>query len=311
MAYTFLVNDESVNRHGTRILTSGIDLTDFEKNPVMLYCHIRGWTDKKDMILPIGYWENFVVKGTKLYADAVFDKDDEFAQQIESKVKNKVLRTCSPSLEVLTVSDDPAYLIKGQTRATVIKSSLREISIADIPSNRNAIKLYDQSSGTELNLSANEDSNLIPLIGKIQNNKTMSLKDEVAGLLNLSAQTDDNAIITALKGALGGSQDVINLRSENQALKTKVEAYEAKEQEAQQQAIISLVDKAIKDRKITNKDKDKYLKLAAQDFDTVKSILSDMTSVVDLSIDETDELLTLSDPWAERKEEIKNNLKNR
>lgn len=311
MAYTFLVNDESVNRHGTRILTSGIDLTDFEKNPIMLYCHIRGWTDKEDMILPIGYWENFVVKGSKLYADAVFDKDDEFAQKIENKVKNKVLRTCSPSLEVLTVSDDPAYLVKGQTRATVIKSSLREISIADIPSNRNAIKLYDQSSGTELNLSAQEDNNLIPLIGNKQNKETMNLKDEVAGLLNLSAQTDDNAIITALKGALGGSQDVINLRSENQALKTKVEAYEAKEKEVQQQAVIDLVDSAVKERRITDKDKEKYLKLAAQDFDTVKTLLSDMVPVVDLSSQGTGENLDLTDPWAEREKEIKNNLKNR
>ena len=311
MAYTFLVNDESVNRHGTRILTSGIDLTDFEKNPIMLYCHIRGWTDKEDMILPIGYWENFVVKGSKLYADAVFDKDDEFAQKIENKVKNKVLRTCSPSLEVLTVSDDPAYLVKGQTRATVIKSSLREISIADIPSNRNAIKLYDQSSGTELNLSAQEDNNLIPLIGNKQNKETMNLKDEVAGLLNLSAQTDDNAIITALKGALGGSQDVINLRSENQALKTKVDAYEAKEKEVQQQAVIDLVDSAVKDRRITDKDKEKYLKLAAQDFDTVKTLLSDMVPVVDLSAQETGGSLDLTDPWEERKQEIKNNLKNR
>lgn len=311
MAYTFLVNDESVNRHGTRILTSGIDLTDFEKNPIMLYCHIRGWTDKEDMILPIGYWENFVVKGSKLYADAVFDKDDEFAQKIENKVKNKVLRTCSPSLEVLTVSDDPAYLVKGQTRATVIKSSLREISIADIPSNRNAIKLYDQSSGTELNLSAQEDNNLIPLIGNKQNKETMNLKDEVAGLLNLSAQTDDNAIITALKGALGGSQDVINLRSENQALKTKVDAYEAKEKEVQQQAIIDLVDSAVKERRIIDKDKEKYLKLAAQDFDTVKTLLSDMVPVVDLSAQETGGSLDLTDPWEERKQEIKNNLKNR
>ena len=311
MAYTFLVNDESVNRHGTRILTSGIDLTDFEKNPIMLYCHIRGWTDKEDMILPIGYWENFVVKGSKLYADAVFDKDDEFAQKIENKVKNKVLRTCSPSLEVLTVSDDPAYLVKGQTRATVIKSSLREISIADIPSNRNAIKLYDQSSGTELNLSAQEDNNLIPLIGNKQNKETMNLKDEVAGLLNLSAQTDDNAIITALKGALGGSQDVINLRSENQALKTKVDAYEAKEKEVQQQAVIDLVDSAVKERRITDKDKEKYLKLAAQDFDTVKTLLSDMVPVVDLSAQETGGSLDLTDPWEERKQEIKNNLKNR
>lgn len=309
MAYTFLVSDESLNSYGSRVLTAGIDLVDFKKNPVMLYGHIRGWSDKEDTLLPIGHWENIVVKDGKLYADAVFD-DDDYSKKIENKVKKGTLRACSPGLRITELSELPEHLVKGQTRATISKCRLLEISIVDIPANRNAIRLSDDTGGFELCLSAGGD-NMLPLISNQKNKPTMNFKDQVAGVLNLSAATDDNAIITALKGALGGSQDVINLRSENQALKTKVEAYEAKEQEAKQQAIIDLVDSAVRDRRITDKDKDKYLKLAAQDFDTVKTLLSDMTPVVNLGAQDTSENIDLADPWKERENEIKNNLKNR
>ena len=35
------ISDESVNCYGTRIITSGIDLTQYERNPVLLYMHDR------------------------------------------------------------------------------------------------------------------------------------------------------------------------------------------------------------------------------------------------------------------------------
>lgn len=38
---TMTVSDETVNRHGYRVLTSGIDIEGFKKNPVMLYNHLR------------------------------------------------------------------------------------------------------------------------------------------------------------------------------------------------------------------------------------------------------------------------------
>ena len=48
---TFVLTDESVNSYGYRVLTSGIKMEQFLKNPVMLYSH-----DNNRM--PIGTWEN-------------------------------------------------------------------------------------------------------------------------------------------------------------------------------------------------------------------------------------------------------------
>ena len=38
---TFVISDESVNSYGKVILTDGIDISQFERNPVMLYMHER------------------------------------------------------------------------------------------------------------------------------------------------------------------------------------------------------------------------------------------------------------------------------
>lgn len=56
MAYTFLLSDETINSYGTRVLTAGIRLENFLKNPIMLWNHTRAWSDKEDQILPIGRW---------------------------------------------------------------------------------------------------------------------------------------------------------------------------------------------------------------------------------------------------------------
>ena len=63
MNKTFVVSDESVNSYGYTILTAGIDLSRFEKNPIMLLQH-----DSKNII---GKWENVRIEDNKLLADAV------------------------------------------------------------------------------------------------------------------------------------------------------------------------------------------------------------------------------------------------
>lgn len=55
---TFVLHDESVNTYGFRMLTSGVNLDEFRKNPVMLLNH-------NDYSLPIGRWENIRIEGAK------------------------------------------------------------------------------------------------------------------------------------------------------------------------------------------------------------------------------------------------------
>ncbi|MES2732873.1 MAG: HK97 family phage prohead protease [Bacteroidota bacterium] len=156
----FILSDESVNRHGFRVLTSGIELEAFRNNPVMFYNHNRG-------TLPIGKWENISISGGKLMAEALFDEDDDFALQVSNKVQKGIINMTSIGFDVLEVSDDIQLMLPGQKRSTVTKSSLLEASIADIGSNKNAIKLSFPQRGLTMSGDIDERylNDLLPLMG--------------------------------------------------------------------------------------------------------------------------------------------------
>lgn len=144
---TFILSDESVNVYGFRTLVDGIDVTQFERNPVMLYNH-------NDREMPIGTWLNLRKENRKLLADANFDYDDPDpeVQRVIGKVERGIIKMVSVGLCDVELSDDYKYRIEGQTLPTVIKSRLRESSIVTFGANHNAIKLYDRT-GTLINLS--------------------------------------------------------------------------------------------------------------------------------------------------------------
>ncbi len=277
MAFTFIISDESINSYGTRILSDGIDMTDFKKNPIGLWNHFRNWKGTKDEVLPICRWENLRREGSKWLADAVFDEKDEFAQEIKSKVEQGIISAVSIGVRIITASDDKSVLIKGQTRPTITQCKLREISIVDIPSNKNAIKLYD-ADGDELNLSETEDNDLLPIL-----NDDMDLKEFLAQEMKLNDSSDEG-IKTALRGLFAEAGKVPQLEATNTELNDtvtdltgKLKVYQDAEVEAQKQKCIDLVDGAIEDKKITDKQKELYLGLAEKDFASTKTILDGMT----------------------------------
>ena len=126
--HTFLVSDESDNSHGFKVLTEGIDITQFEKNPIMLYMHERPTI--------IGRWENLKKEDGKLYADAVFDTESEKGKEIARQVEKDFLRGASIGI---------TYQKEDLKNGVLEKCRLFEISIVDIGSNPNALKLYDNT----------------------------------------------------------------------------------------------------------------------------------------------------------------------
>ena len=164
MAKSFILSEESINDRGYRILTSGINLERFKKNPVMLWMHRRddGWD--LTQVLPIGIWENIRKEDGKLMADPKFDENDKFAMMIKSKVENDLIRGCSAGINPIEFSSDPKDLEKGQTRATITKCEIYEASIVDMPSNKNTVRLFSSA----------DDNNEVPLL----NNKTAMAEKE-------------------------------------------------------------------------------------------------------------------------------------
>lgn len=215
---TFILSDESLNSHGYWIRTEGIDLKSFKKNPVMLWNHNRSWSNTTDTQLPIGHWENLRIEDGQLLGDPVFDLNDPFAAKIAKKVEQGDLRSCSVGLEATELSEAPAHLKPGQTRRTVTKCRLLEVSICDIPANSNAVALY--RDGKYIELSANGHDCPIALINNQNHNEKMKL---IALKLGMSESASETEILAKLSEKDTALADVQKERDE---LAAKVEKME-------------------------------------------------------------------------------------
>ena len=194
----FILTDNSINAYGFRVLTEGINLARFKKNPILLWMHYRDegtdrWCDYK----PIGHWEDIVYdkdNGT-LSAVPYFDLTDDLSKQICSKVEEGTINATSIGFRIIETSEDKKYLLPGQTRATVTKSEIMECSLVDIPANANAVRLYDKNG--KVNLAASDA--VLDSIPLLKNNKTMKLKaawTAILAFLHIAKENVDEAELT-------------------------------------------------------------------------------------------------------------------
>ena len=250
---TFVLHDESLNNYGFWALTSGCDLTQFIKNPLMLWCHARSWGDKEDEVLPLGHWENIRVEGNQILADAVFDAD-EFSQKISAKVESGTLRMASAGLRVIEESNDPKYIKVGQRYATVLKWAMKEASIVDIGANNNALALYDHS-GKIIQLSENGAD--IPL-RKLQPQNEIEMK-QLAKILKLKDDANESEILAAVSPIIDENQtlreDLQKEKDEKKSLQDKLDAIELKDKEAKTEQATDLINTAIKDGRLDDDEK--------------------------------------------------------
>lgn len=73
MKHDFIINTEDVNSYGYRILTNGIDYTQYMRNPVVLFMHERGVNAYKGSEV-IGRCTRLYKEGTTLIAEVEFDE---------------------------------------------------------------------------------------------------------------------------------------------------------------------------------------------------------------------------------------------
>ena len=88
-----VISTSGLNSYGSRVLTSGLDTTQYERDPVLLWMHRRGGEN-----MPIGRMENLRVDGDRLIGTPVFDEKDEFAKKIASKWADGCLKMCSAGI---------------------------------------------------------------------------------------------------------------------------------------------------------------------------------------------------------------------
>lgn len=191
-----ILSDSSLNCYGYRVLTSGLNIEAFKKNPVMLYMHFHDegsplWGNYK----AIGHWEDIQVNGDELSAIPVFDKVDDLSKEVAAKYEAGTFSAASIGFRVIATSANKELLLPGQTRETVTESELLEVSIVDIPANSNAVRLYDRSSSAML--AVGMDTLAVPELPKPKLN-VMNLKSSWKTLCAFLKISDDKADTTEL-----------------------------------------------------------------------------------------------------------------
>ncbi|MGM9862711.1 MAG: hypothetical protein ACI305_00400 [Lepagella sp.] len=262
-----IISTERVNSYGSRVITAGIDYSQYEKNPVLLYMHRRG--RKEDM--PIGIMTNIREENGILYGTPKFDDDTEDERNISKKWDRGTLRMLSAGLDVLEWSEAPEMLMAGQTRPTVTKSKLIEVSVVDIGSNDDALQVGLYHDGKLLTLAAGDESDHLPLLSRVEteggddapattpedeqppNNNSSNMEKILLKLGLAPGATEDEAV--AAIGRLQEEKDTMRLAR-----------------------ITDSVETAIRDRRITADKKEKYLNLGKQiGLDGLNALFADMT----------------------------------
>lgn len=253
------ITNDSLNSYGTRVLTAGMNVEQYQRNPVLLYMHERGNV--------IGYVKDLKVEDGEVTGELMFDEASELSIRCKKQYEFGSLKMVSAGLDILETSEDPELLVQGQTRPTVTKSKLFEVSLVDVGSNDDAIVL--QKDGKKITLGKDSECPLPLLNNNNQKQKQMEQK-MVAMQLGLPAtatEAEINAKLDELKTA----------KEENERLQQKNAALTLA-------SITAAVEKAVGEKRITPDKKDEFINLGKEvGLEKLESILSAISPQMKLS----------------------------
>ena len=243
MAYDVVISNSKLNCYGFRVLTTGIDIEQYLRNPIMLWMHTRPWGDDKEMVLPLGIVENVRFEGDDLKGTLKFDEADDFSKTIKAKWDAGTIKMVSPGLECIEESEDVAYLLPGQRRGTITKSKLTEVSVVDMGANDDALCCY--KDGKVLKLASGGDNDFLKPINIInENDESMKSIALFLGLPEGASEADILAKVTEIKLAAD-----------------KVNQLELAAETQRELAITTEVETAITLKKVTADKKDHFIAL--------------------------------------------------
>jgi hypothetical protein len=183
--------------------------------------------------------------------------EDSLGKEISRKVEKGYLKGCSVGIHIKKMSDTDEGLVATEVEVL-------EASIVAVPSDANAVSLYDENSKpttietVKLNFNCNYNKN--------QMDKKMELTAKTLESLGL----DDSATAKIIELAVVAKDTKIT------ELEGKVSAFE-------KQKVNDLINQAIADKKISADEKSTYIGLAEKDYAGVKKILDKMQGVSPVS----------------------------
>lgn len=300
MAKRIVISDESVNCYGTWVRTEGVDISQFEKNPVLLWMHWRG--------VIIGCINDIKKEGVQITGEPYFDEVREESKLAKQQWEKGTLKMASANLEVTETSDAPELVKPGQYRAVAWRSKLIEVSMVDIGGNDNALPLVLTFEGKELKLAAGEDSAGLPLLTNNNNQKDEEKMDykAIALKLGLPETAGENEILSSI--------EVLN------GYKTANQQLQQEKEQMQLANITAAVDAAIAEKRILAEKKEHFVGVGQKiGLDSLKLTFASMTPMqkpMDLlnqsgngSGSMTLDWKKLSDVPADKMEELRNSDK--
>jgi len=281
-----LTNDR-LNSYGYRVLTDGVDITQYERNPILLYMHRRGQA--------IGVIKNLKKENGEITGEIAFDEATELSCQCKKQWDFGSLRMVSIGFNIIETSGAPEHLVAGQRYPTVTKSQLYEVSLVDIGANNDAIRLY--KDGQLITLGEGGECPLPRLNHKPNNNPQMDIKT-LALQLGLPETADEAAVNARLNELKGSKEESDRMRAENEQLKLA--------------QITTAVDAAIKARKIPADKKQHFIdmgkKLGIEDLNATLDTISPAHKLSETIQAEPTEETPTKGPWELRMEEIRQKL---
>ena len=265
MSERIRMSSESLNCYGTWIRTSGLQLDQFKRNPVMLWMHTRG--------LIIGFVKDVKREGEELTGVPVFDEVTEESRRAKAQWDKGSLRMGSPCIEVLETSDDPKLRKPGQTAPTITKAKLLEFSLVDIGGNDDNIRLMwdgeevkKENAGSKLLLAKNNNDK--------QNVMNESKIQAIALMLGKGAECSLEELKKEIKSLLLAKTECENLRAQVATLNADIKAMKSA-------GIVALVDEAVSAGKIDAEKKAHFVALGEQvGAESLKLTLEAMRSAV-------------------------------
>lgn len=253
------ITNDSLNSYGSRVLTAGMSVEQYCRNPVLLYMHQRGNV--------IGFVKDLKIENGEVTGELVFDEATELSKRCKKQFKFGSLRMVSAGIDILEWSDQPEHLVQGQTRPTITKSKLYEVSLVDVGSNDDALVLM--KDGKQITLGKDGDCPL-PLINNNQKTKKeMELKILALqlGLPETATEAEVTQKLNELKLA----------KEENDTLKNANEQLTLAH-------ITGLVDKAISEKRLGEDKKAQFIELGKKvGSEELKNVLEAMQPQVKLS----------------------------
>lgn len=254
------MTDDSLNSHGSRVLTAGCDTTQYERNPVLLYMHERGKV--------IGYMQEIEVKDGEITGEPVFDCATELSRQCKKQWEVGSLRMVSIGIDVLELSEEPEHLVAGQTAPTITKSKIFETSIVDIGANDNAIVM--RHNGKQITLGRDSENPLPMLSNKHQTTKRQMELKSIALKLGLPETADETAVLAKIGEMNLTVAEVAQLKKEKESLILA--------------QVTAAVEAAIKENRLTSDRKEHFINLGkAIGIDSLKTTLDAMMPAAKLS----------------------------